>query len=111
MYGYNVRALIQVLQVGPTNLEQDIEEKVRRLETVSLSNLIKLDEDDTGNVSHNLLVIRCPKQPKPGTREYLSGDVPRMAAASHAVMKKLALVHGRKVYLDLSIMSELCGGA
>jgi len=42
-----------------------------------------------------------------GTREYLGGDGPRMAAASHAVMKKLALVHGRKVYLDVSIAAVL----
>jgi len=110
MYGYNMRALIQVLQVGPTKLEQDIQEKVRRLETVRLINLMKLDADDTGNVSHNLLVIRCPEQPKPGTLEYLDSDVPTRAAASHAVMKKLILVHGRMVYLDTRIMLELSGG-
>jgi len=98
--------LSQVFQFGPTNLEEHIDVKAQQLETVSLSSLIKLNVDDAGIVSHSLIVSRCARRPKPGTTEYLGGDVLRSAVASPAVWRKLVLHHGRKVYLDMTNMLD-----
>ena len=91
MYGHNMCSLRQVLQVGPTSLESEINRKVCQLGIADLQSLIKLDADYAGNATHGLIESRCPDQPEPGTNAYLLGDVLRSMAAVPAVRKKLLL--------------------
>jgi hypothetical protein len=102
MFGYNMRALIQVLQVGPEILEADIQRQISRLDTTTLWSLTKLDEDNAGNVSHNLTVRTRPNQHQTNSAGYLLGDVSTDTVASPAVWKNLLLIQGREVYLQFN---------
>ena len=102
MYGYSMRALIDVLQNGPAGLEGHIDMKAQQLSTVSLSSLTQLDCREVRTVYHSLVVGRRLDDPTPGTLAYFAGDVPRSAVASPAVWRKLVLHHGRKAYLDMT---------
>jgi hypothetical protein len=88
-FGYSMRTLIQVLNEGPTRVEQDIKLKVGGLPFVNLSSLMRPDAENAGVVTYSLLVSRSLDQPQPGSTQYLVGDVLQPAVASPAVWKKL----------------------
>ena len=89
-----MRSLRQVLEFGPTRLENEIDRKVRQLEIADLQSLIELDAGYSRSATHKLIVSSCPDQPKPGTKRYLIGDVLTSMTAIPAAWKKLLLVGG-----------------
>jgi len=96
-FGYSARTLVHALTDGPKYFMRDIHAKVNQLRFVDLGSLVRLDAENTGKISHSLVVSRCLDQPGPSTLEYLGSDVLSSGVASPAVWTVLLEVHGRGV--------------